>query len=106
MDDASVAGCAPEKGLSSEMAGAKSVTTRHRIAEQESDPELVSLRQSALCEHEADKVPVCSYIKNGILMKKWRPPTTSPKDEWQVSHQIVVPKLYRDDVVSLPHESP
>ena len=67
-DSASAAGCAKEKGLSSEIVGAKSASTQHLITEQESDPELVSLRQTALCEHEADKVPVCFYIKNGILM--------------------------------------
>ena len=39
-------------------------------------------------------------------MKKWRPPTASPKDQWKVSHQIVVPKPYRDDILSLAHESP
>ena len=39
--------------------GAKSVSTQHLIPEQESDPELVSLRQGALCEYEADEVPVC-----------------------------------------------
>ena len=41
-DDASAAGCAPEKHLSSEMVAAKFVPTRRLIAEQESDPELRS----------------------------------------------------------------
>ena len=39
-------------------------------------------------------------------MRKWIPPSTSPKDEWQLSQQIVVPKPYCDDILSLAHESP
>ena len=27
-------------------------------------------------------------------------------EEWQVSHQIVVPNCYRDEILSLAHESP
>ena len=33
-------------------------------------------------------------------------PTISPDEEWQVSHQIVVPKCYQEDVLSLAHELP
>ena len=32
--------------------------------------------------------------------------TISTDEEWQVSHQIVVPKCYREDVLSLAHELP
>ena len=98
--------CEKQDCLPSEIVGAKSVPTRRLIDEQESNPELVSLRQGALCEYEAAKVSTCFYIKNGVLMRKWRPPTASPTDEWQVSHQIVVPKPYRRDVLNLAHESP
>ena len=43
-------------------------------------------------------------MQAGVLMRKWRPPTISPDEEWQVSHQIVIPKCYREDVLSLAHE--
>ena len=39
-------------------------------------------------------------------MHKWRPPTISPDEQWHVSHQIVVPKCYHKDVLSLTHELP
>ena len=39
-------------------------------------------------------------------MRQWRPPDVSVSDEWAVKHQIVVPKSYRDDILSLAHETP
>ena len=80
------------------------VSTNSLIKAQESDPELAPLMHGALCEYEAAKVPTCFYIKAGILMRKWRPSTASPEDEWQVSHQIVVPKCYRGEVLCIAHE--
>ena len=39
-------------------------------------------------------------------MRKWRPATAPSDEEWQVSHQIVVPKSFRNDVLSLAHSLP
>ena len=39
-------------------------------------------------------------------MQKWRPPEISADDEWQVKHQIVVPKSYRQEILSLAQEIP
>ena len=44
--------------------------------------------------------------KNGILMRKWRPPDVSAEDEWTVNHQIVVPRVYRPEILNLAHETP
>ena len=38
-------------------------------------------------------------------MKKWRPPDVSAEDEWTVNHQIVVPRLYRPEILNLAHEN-
>ena len=43
-----------------------------------------------LDENEMPQVPVCYYVKNGILMRKWRFPDFSADVEWTVNHQIVV----------------
>ena len=40
----------------------------------------------------------------GVPMHKWRLPTISPNEEWQMSHQTVVPKCYHKDFLSLAHE--
>ena len=45
--------------------------------EQHNDPEILPLLERALDEKEIDQVPVCFYVKNGILMRKWRPPDVS-----------------------------
>ena len=39
-------------------------------------------------------------------MRKWRPPDFSAEDEWTVNHQIVVPRIYRPEILNLAHETP
>ena len=74
------------------------------IQEQQTDPEISKLIFRAL--PEISQVPMCYYIKNGILMRKWRPFDVPADDEWAVYHQIVVPKSYRHEILSIAHESP
>ena len=76
------------------------------ILEQQSDPELSPLFQRAVSEQEASQVPVCYFTKHGILMRKWRPPDVPADDEWTVNYQIVVPKSYRHEILSLAHDMP
>ena len=76
------------------------------IQEQQTDPEISKLIFRALPEDEISQVPMCYYIKNGILMRKWRPFDVPADDEWAVYHQIVVPKSYRHEILSIAHESP
>ena len=73
--------------------------------EQHSDPEISTLFERALDEKEISQVPVCYYVKNDILMRKWRPPDVSAEDEWTVNHQIVVPRVYRPEILNLAHET-
>ena len=74
--------------------------------EQHNDPEILPLLERALDEKEIDQAPVCFYVKNGILMRKWRPPDVSAEDEWTVNHQIVVPRVYRPEILNLAHDTP
>ena len=76
------------------------------IQEQQTDPEISKLIFRTLPEDEISQVPMCYYIKNGILMRKWRPYDVPTDDEWAVYHQIVVPKSYRHEILSIAHESP
>ena len=76
------------------------------IQEQQTDPEISKLIFRFLPEDEISQVPMCYYIKNGILMRKWRPFDVPADDEWAVYHQIVVPKSYRHEILSIAHESP
>ena len=74
--------------------------------EQHSDPEISLLFERALDDNEMLQDPVCYYVKNDILMRKWRPPDVSADDEWTVNHQIVVPRAYRPEILNLAHETP
>ena len=47
------------------------------IKEQEKDEEIRQLALHAMDEQEAAMVPGCYFRKNGILMRKWRPPQHS-----------------------------
>ena len=76
------------------------------ISEQENDPELAPLFKLVLPPVELDKVPVGYYVRNGVLMRKWRPPNVPASEEWSVVHQIVVPKMYQSEILKLAHESP
>ena len=76
------------------------------IQEQQTDPEISKLIFRALPEDEISQAPMCYYIENGILMRKWRPFHVPADDEWAVYHQIVVPKSYRHEILSIAHESP
>ena len=85
----------------------KDLLSRNRlIIEQKKDPVLVELCQRSLSEEEAKNVPVCFYMKNDVLMRKWRPLEASAEDDWTVVHQIVLPKPYRKEVISVAHDHP
>ena len=79
---------------------------RPLVVEQESDPDLKRLYKLVLSSEESEKVPICYFKKDGILMRKWRPPDASVEDDWRVVHQIVVPRSYRHEILSLAHDSP
>ena len=76
------------------------------IMEQERDEEIRRLALHAADENEAAMVPGCYFRKDGILMRKWRPPEVPASHEWKVIYQIVLPTKHRSDVLSLAHETP
>ena len=59
-----------------------------------------------VCENEVSQVPVCYFTKNEILMRKWLPPDVSADAEWSVIYQIVIPLLYRKEIISMAHDTP
>ena len=76
------------------------------VIEQQNDPDISALIQNASDETDASKNSNCYFMKNGILMRKWRPSDVSVDDTWQARTQIVIPKAYRSEVLSLAHETP
>ena len=82
------------------------LSTKTLILEQQKDVTLSSLFQNMVSEDEISSVPFCYYKKNGVLMRKWRPPDVPSDAEWAVKHQVVLPKSYRNGVLSMAHETP
>ena len=82
------------------------LSTKTLILEQEKDSTLLSLFQNTVSEDEISSVPCCYYKKNDVLMRKWRPPDVPSDAEWAVKHQVVLPKSYRNGVLSMAHETP
>ena len=70
------------------------------------DPELVHLAESVVPQDEDLNEPVKFYRRDGILMRRWRPPDATSDEDFRDVHQIVIPKLYRKEIVSLAHEAP
>ena len=84
----------------------KVMTMSQLCKEQHSDPRISPLFERALDENEIFQGPVSYYVKNDILMRKWRPPDVSAEGKWTVNHQIVVPRVYRPEILTLAHETP
>ena len=39
-------------------------------------------------------------------MRKWQPPDVAALHEWKVVYQIVIPPMYRQDILGLAHGTP
>ena len=76
------------------------------IVDHKNDPEIYKLAEEVFGSEEESDVGTCYYCSEGILMMNWQPLTASADEEWQVVHQVVVPKMYRREVLHLAHASP
>lgn len=76
------------------------------VAEQKQDESLSELFKRAVTEQEMQTSPVCFFKKNGVLMRKWRPPNVDADNEWTVCYQIVIPTKYRVEVMKIAHDFP
>ncbi|XP_071954190.1 uncharacterized protein [Antedon mediterranea] len=81
------------------------LSTEMLIKEQEDDSFIQKLGSRVLPKEEAAKLPVCFYKENNVVMRKWRPRHAQVHDVWAVVHQIVVPKVYHDDVIGIAHDN-
>lgn len=94
----------PEKSPADQ---SEKMSTSQLIVWQHEDPETLLLFVRNISENEeASQNPTCYFTKNGVLMKKWRPPDVPAKDEWAVKYQIVVPKTCRQEILGMAQETP
>ena len=76
------------------------------VEAQHMDPQIATLFPLAVDSDEISETPVCYFLKNKILMRKWRPPDLPSDDDYAVAYQIVVPEPYRAKILSIAHETP
>lgn len=81
----------------------KTSCSREQLILQQKNVSLSSLLVDAMSEKGIESMPQGCFFRDGVLMRKWRPLTASVKDDWRVLNQIVVPALYRNDVLRLAH---
>ena len=55
---------------------------------------------------ELDDHGICYYLKDGLLMRKYRPPEVRADEAWRIVNQIVLPQCYRTEVISMAHDIP
>uniref|UniRef100_A0A669F703 Gypsy retrotransposon integrase-like protein 1 n=1 Tax=Oreochromis niloticus TaxID=8128 RepID=A0A669F703_ORENI len=70
------------------------------IKAQQGDPSLVPCFSSVV-DREASKAPVKYFLENGVLLRSWSPDST---DLHRVN-QVLVPKEYRLQILSLAHDA-
>lgn len=75
------------------------------IIEQENDSELKSIAEE-MDKRDKDTESIFFYKQHGVLMRKWKPPDATAEQEWRDVHQIVLPRSYRNQVLSLAHDCP
>lgn len=81
-----------------------SLSRRQLIIEQEGDPETISFCNYELPKEELEKVPTGYFVKNNVLMRKWRQPLVPALEDWAVVYQVVIPKTYKPEIVRTTHE--
>ena len=77
------------------------ITREELIKAQSSDPTLGSLLNNAVSEGDSVVERTGYYLRNGLLMRKFRDVEAKFDDE---IHQVVVPKCFRNKVMSLAHD--
>ena len=82
------------------------MSRKETLIELSRDPEILKLKEQALLESELVKVPVGYYFEKGVLMRKCRLLIVPASEEWNVVYQAVVPKVYRNEILTLAHSVP
>ncbi|KAL2081327.1 hypothetical protein ACEWY4_023180 [Coilia grayii] len=75
------------------------------IAGQKSDPDLAVLRSSAASFEESRVMAQGFYLREEVLMRKWRPADRPATEVWSIVDQVVLPPSFRPEVLRLAHET-
>ena len=76
------------------------------IKAQHADIGLHPYFEQALSHEEAEKVPTCYVLRDGLLTKKFRCPLAPADDENATKYLVVAPKPLRAHILELAHDVP
>lgn len=101
----------PDKPLNSAYVGSKigcsdslklSITREQIVTEQRNDPSLSKCLASAVDSMAMKEINSTYFMEDGLLMRKWCPDVSD--SEYNAVFQIVVPTVYRQQVLFLAHD--
>lgn len=75
------------------------------LLEQNRDSGIKHLKKKVITEQEAEIKGNGFFLKEGILMQKWRD-VKCDNDNCREGSQIVVPAIYRNDILHMAHDTP
>lgn len=78
-------------------------TREEFVAAQKSDVTLSKCLSSVLSKEEAQKKRLSYIMDRGLLIRRW---ASDMDGEWSATYQVVVPSVYRSQVLSLAHDHP
>ena len=71
------------------------------IREQEKDESLRAMWSEAKRACDVNEQYVRCFVDDGVLVRNWRPLDTPVVEHWKVKRQIVVPQMYRKNILEL-----
>ena len=77
------------------------------VQKQREDPSIKHLYGIVVDPEERDKQGTCYYLnEGGVLMRQWRPVDAPVDEKWRVVQQIIVPSIYRPNILQIAHDHP
>ena len=76
------------------------------IIDQQSDETLKQCYNDLVPFKELGDHGICYYLKDGLLMRKYRPSEARADEAWRINNQIVLPQCYRTEVISMAYDIP
>ncbi|XP_039863188.1 uncharacterized protein LOC120718658 [Simochromis diagramma] len=100
IDSVKISTCDVPEMIPEDINQSLNITRELLIKAQQGDPSLVPCFSSVV-DREGSKAPVKYFIENGVLLRSWSPDST---DLHRVN-QVLVPKEYRLQILSLAHDA-
>ncbi|XP_023815218.1 uncharacterized protein LOC110015381 [Oryzias latipes] len=79
-------------------------TREEFIAAQKEDTSIKKCHALVLSLTEAEKMKTAYFYNDGLLMRRWT--SGNPSEDWAVTNQVVVPTVFRPQVLMLAHDHP